>query len=205
MRELKSKATDTVSKYEERLHEKGIKIAVSKRYCEASVGGRDTYHTNAGISLLTHVEKWFDKKREKSKGYNYQSNRYHSLVLTIHPIDQGIARREDCKDYAFVLRKVERAYIGEKPQRIVIEEEKVLKQIEKRICKTLRKAETATPIKLCKDTPLDALRYCILPKYRYQKRILGKDRAWWEIFFCVVGILLMLAVMLVAWGISHLF
>lgn len=205
MRELKSKAMDTVSKYEERLNEKGIKIAVSKRYCEVDVGNRDTYHTNAGISLLTHVEKWFDKKREKSKGYHYQNNRYHSLVLTLHPIDQGIARREDCKDYAFVLRKVERAYIGEKPQRIVIEEEKVLKQIEKRICKTLRKAETATPIKLCKNTPLDALRYCFFPKYRYQKLILGKDRAWWEICFCIAGILLMLAVFLVLWLIGKLF
>ena len=205
MREIKSKAIDTVLKYEERLREKGIEIAVSKHYCEASVGERDTYHTNAGVSLLTHVEKWFDKKRERSNGYHYQSNRYHSLVLTLLPIDQGIARRENCKDYAFVFRKVERAYIGEMPQHVVIEEEKVLKRVEKRICKILRKAETATPIKLYKDTPLDALRYCLLPKYRYQKRILGKDRAWWEICFCIAGILLMLAVLFGAWLIGKLF
>ncbi|MBQ7336088.1 MAG: hypothetical protein IJW92_06420 [Clostridia bacterium] len=131
MQEIKNKAQIIVDKYNTQLTSSGIKIALSKKYFESSVEERDTYHPDAGVGLLKYVDAFFDKKKEQK--YKYERNKYHCLILSILPIDPKLVLREYCKDYAFVLRKVERAHIGEKPQRVVVEERKVLNKIERKL------------------------------------------------------------------------
>ena len=101
------------------------------------------------------------------------------------PLDKGLVRRDHHKDYAFVIRKVERAHIGIKPQRIAYKEAKLLAKIEKRILKILKKAETADIRKVCSDTLFDAFRYSSLNKYAYKNKILGKERFSWELIFLI--------------------
>ena len=82
------------------------------------------------------LDKALDRKRERK--YNYERNRYHCIVLTAVPAD-GSFDRKLCREYAFVLKKVERAHIGDKPIKYSYEEKKVLSKIEKRIQKLIKK------------------------------------------------------------------
>ena len=190
MQEIKNKAQAIVDEYNTQLSSLGIKVLLSKKYFESSVGERDTYHPNAGVSLLNDVEAYFDKKKERK--YKHERNRYHCFILSVLPIDEKAVLREYCKDYSFVLRKVEREHIGEKPQHIVYEERKVLDKIERRLQKILKRAEKMKVKKVCKDTFFDAIRYCILPKYIYKKKICGKDRFFWDVIFIIFVMLLVM-------------
>ncbi len=190
MQEIKNKAQAIVDEYNTQLSSLGIRVLLSKKYFESSVGERDTYHPDAGVSLLKDVAAHLDKKKERK--YKHERNRYHCFILSVSPIDQKAVPRECCKDYSFVLRKVERAHIGEKPQHIVYEERKVLDKIERRLQKILKRAEKIKVKKVCKDTIFDALRYCILPEYIYKKKICGKDRAFWDMIFIIFAVLLVI-------------
>lgn len=199
IQELKDKVQNIISKYEERLASAGVKITVSKRYFEADVKERNTYHPDAGVRLLNDIDRHFDKKRELK--YKNERNKYHCIIISVLPVDKSIVPKEYCKDYAFVIRKVERAYIGEKPQRITYKINKLLRKIEKRISKITGNAENHGVQKTCKDTFWDAIRYCFSSKYGYKSKVLGKERSFWElIFISVIGI-----VVLVGCLISSLF
>lgn len=121
MQEIKDKVLAIILKYEEKLAAKGIMIAASKKYFEVTVEERDTCHPDARLRLLNYIDRHFDKKREHN--YKYERNKYHCIILSVFPIDKKLLRREYCKDYAFVLRKVERAHIGQEPQRVAYEED----------------------------------------------------------------------------------
>ena len=65
MQETKNKAQIIVNEYNDKLASLGIKILLSKKYFESSVGMRDTYHPDAGVGLLKSLDACFDKKREQ--------------------------------------------------------------------------------------------------------------------------------------------
>ena len=204
MEEFKDKVQTLVDGYRAQLAARGIQIAVSKRYYETNVEERNTYHPEAGVRLLNSIDRYLDKKAEKK--YHYQRNKYHCIILTIQPSQKGIVRKEDCRDYAFMLQKVERAHIGLEPTRVIYEENWLLGKIEKRIQKILKKAEVATAEAVCKSTFFDAIRYASLKKYQYKQRFLGKERFFWEIlFFVSFSVIGVLAIIGILTGLGKLF
>ena len=58
-----------------------------------------------------------------------------------------------------------------------------MKKIEKLLQKVVKRASNNTAEKVCKDTVFDALRYSLLVKYQYKKRILGKSATFFHSLF----------------------
>ena len=204
MQEFKVKVQDLVSKYEEKLSSVGIKITVAKRYFEEFVHGWNNYSPNPGVRLISNVERYFYEKREQ-KYYKNEKNKYHCIILSVLPVENNIVRKDYCRDYSFVLRKVERAHIGQKPERILYEEDKILSKIEKRIQKIIKKAENYGSQKACADNYFDVIRYCSSLKYGYKNKMLGKDRSTWELIFGIgFGILAITVIVIVCEIISSL-
>ena len=198
MKELKEKAQALIDKHTPELSSKGLKILLSKRYFESNVSERSSGYYTTGM-ILNSIDRARDHKKEKENGYNYVKNRYHYFVLTVCPIKKNMIKREECRDYAFLLKKVERAHIGLEPRLIVACEEKVLSKIEKQILKILKKAEKRSAQKACQNTIIDAFRYAMLPKYEYKERFLGKDRFSWEMIFPFAFCLLFFGSLFIIW------
>lgn len=203
MKELKEKAQALIDKYSPEFAAKGLKIMLSKRYFESEVGERTGSHEFGPIFLIFHlIDRACDRKEEKEKGYNYERNRYHYFVLTVCPIEKSALHREDCREYAFTLKKVQRVHIGQEPRRVSYNEDKILSKIEKRILRILKKAEHSSPETVCKNTILDAFRYSMHSKYKYKDRFLGKERFSWEMIFISVFCVLVFGSLFIAWIIS---
>ena len=111
MKELKEKAQALIDKYTPELSSKGLKILLSKRYFKSNVSERSYGYYATGM-ILNSIDRARDRKKEKENGYNYVKNRYHYFVLTVCPIKKNMIKREECRDYAFLLKKLERAHIG---------------------------------------------------------------------------------------------
>lgn len=201
MKEIIEKANTVLEKYSEQLADNGIKVTVSKRYFEESVGER--IGNTGNTAIFNEIGRALDRKREKKKGYHYIRNRYHVIILSVIPVQKDIVRREYCRDYAFCIHKIERAHIGMEPKKYTYEEQKILSKIETRINKVLRKSQKSTPQKVCKDTLLDAIRYT-LPRYGYKRRFLNRERADWELIFLISFGVLALIVALIIWLIGKL-
>ena len=198
MKELKEKAQALIDKYTPELLSKGLKILLAKRYFESNVSERSSGY-NATSMILNSIDRARDHKKEKENGYNYVKNRYHYFVLTVCPIEKNMIGREEYRDYAFLLKKVERAHIGLEPRLIVAREEKVLSKIEKQILKILKKAEKRSAQKVCQNTTIDAFRYAMLPKYEYKERFLGKGRFSWEMIFLSAFCILVFGSLFIIW------
>ena len=153
--------------------------------------------------IFDDISRANDRKRENKKGYNYRKNQYHCLVLSVIPLEKDLLKREFCKDYAFLLRKVERAHIGDEPRNVTYEENKLLSKIEKRILKIIKKAKKTNAKQACEDTVYDALRYSNAKKYEYKTRFCGKSRFYWEIFSMFLALAVFAAVMFTAFLISR--
>ena len=203
MQEIKAKVQDIISKYEKRLASAGVEVTVSKRYFEVAVRERNNYSYDAALHLLNDIAKYFDKKRERK--YKNKRNKYHCIIISVHPVDKNLVRSEYCKDYAFVFNKVERAHIGEEPKQTTYAEDKLLPKIEKRILKIIRSAENHGVQKTCKDTFFDVIRYCASSKYEYKGKVLGKELSSWELIFVLIIAAITTTVVLASWGISSLF
>ena len=179
-----------ISKYENAFFECGIKLEVSKKYCEEAV--QEDTHENHGLASLL-VDRFiniFARRAEKAKGYNRIRNRYHCLVISIVPIDKSKVPKDMCKEYSFFLKKIERKHIGLSPDEYISKERKLLEKIENRILSILKKAKRNGVKKVCHDTVLDAFRYFNSKKYKYKKRILGKEIWFWHIVnIIVIGLL----------------
>jgi hypothetical protein len=175
--EIKDKAQQIVERYEQQLLENGIRVSVSKKYFETVVHEK-SHHSG----ILVAVERKWLRNQEKKKGYHFQNNKYHCIVLTLRPVDQKLLHKEKCRQYAIVLQKVERAYIGKKPEKTLYEVNKVLNKIKKRIRRILEDAQDRSPREICADTWRDAARYLCGVKYSYKKSILGRDRNTLEMF-----------------------
>ncbi len=202
MQEFRDKVQDIIDKYEASLASTGIKITISKKYFETEVQERAGGH--GAMAIFNAIDRVRDRKKEKDNGYNYEKNKYHCIVLLVSPIDKNLVRRECCKEYAFVLRKVDRVHIGQEPIKVAYKEDKVLAKIEKRILKIIKKSNKQSPQKICRDTIWDALRYSFLYKYEYKERVLGKDRTSWEIFFAIIAGILTFLIIFMAWIIGKL-
>jgi hypothetical protein len=202
VQEIIKKVNVILEKYSEQLADNGIKVTVSKRYFEESVG-EQIRHSGESI-ILNEIEKSLDRKREEKKGYHHIKNRYHVIVLSVIPFKKDIVRREYCRDYAFYIHKIERPHIGTEPKKFIYKEQKILSKIEKRINKLLRKTQRNTPQKVCKDNLFDAIRYTA-PRYGYKRRFLNKERADWELIFLISFGVLALVVALMIWLIGKLF
>jgi hypothetical protein len=201
MNELKEKAQAVIDQYTPGLSSKGLKILLSKRYFESNVSERSSGYY-ATSTILNSVDRARDHKEEKKKGYNYERNKYHYFILTLCPIEKNELRREDCREYAFILKKVEKAHIGQEPRRVSYNEDKILSKIEKRILKILKKAEQGSPETVCRNNILDAFRYSVYHKYEYKDRFLGKERFSWEMIFLSLFCILFFGSLFVAWLIS---
>ena len=201
MQEIIEKANVVLEKFSEKLADNGIKVTVSKRYFEESVGER--IGNTGNTAIFNEIDRALDRKREKKKGYNHIRNRYQVIVLSVIPVKKNIVRREYCRDYAFCIHKVERAHIGMEPKKYTYEEQKILSKIEKRINKLLRKAQKSIPQKVCRDNLFDAIRYTA-PRYGYKRRFLNKERADWELIFLISFGVLALIVALIIWLIGKL-
>ena len=187
VQEFKTQVQNLVASYAEELAQRGVELRVSKRYFEVPVGER----MMRGIA--GEIDRIKARKREKENGYHHQRNKYYCLLLSLVPTD-GCLRKDRCKEYAFILRKRERGYIGDTPVESMAEEDKLLEKIERRIQRICRKAEKRTAQKLCGDTLWDALRYVCSAKYVYKDPILGKDRTWFELGLILVVAVLVLVV-----------
>ena len=201
MKELKEKAQALIDQYTPALSGKGLKILLRKRYFESEVSERSGSH-GAG-AIFNSIDRALDHKEEKKKGYNYERNKYHYFILTLCPMEENALCREECREYAFILKKVERAHIGQEPRRVFYHEEKILSKIEKRILKILKKAEHSLPETVCRNNILDAFRYSVHYKYEYKDRFLGKERFSWEMIFLSLFCILVFGSLFVAWLISQ--
>ena len=202
MQEIIEKVNAVLEKYSEQLADNGIKVTVSKRYFEESVGER--IGNTGKTAIFNKIDRALERKREKKKGYHHTRNRYHVIVLSVIPVKKDVVRREYCRDYAFYIRKIERPHIGTDPKEFTYEEQKILSKIKKRINKFLRKSQKNTPQKVCKDNLFDAIRYTA-PRYGYKRRFLNRERADWELIFLISFGVLALVVALMIWLIGKLF
>lgn len=184
MPELKDKAQTLIDTYNLTLASFGVHVDLSKHYFESSVN-----------IPSTKIDRRFYKKREKK--YNWARNRYHCLVLTLLPLDKSHPPRRYCKEYAFLLQTTERLHYGLQPKRKQYTEDFVLRKIENRLQKIVKKANYTTSERFCKDTLWDIPRY-FHTKYQYKKEILGKSILFWGITFAVfIGILALLFYILI--------
>ena len=204
MKEIRNKVLELIDKYQDQLAAKGIEVVLSKKYTEETVGERSSSYAYAGSAIINSIERALDKKREAEKGYHFEPNKWHSLVLTIVPLDKKLVHRTSRREYAFVLKQVVRPHVGEKPVETVYQEEKVLRKIEKTILKILKKADKMTAQQVCKDTFRDAFRYCLLSKYGYKDNFCGKDRFTWDMIFLFLAVAICVGIIAIAWAITNL-
>ena len=201
MKDIKEKTHALIGKYAPMLKERGIAISVRKRYFESEVNPK--FRTTGTGSLLDIADKAIAHRREKKK-YFFEKNKYHCIILSVMPDGNTSLKKERCKEYAVVLKKVERAYEGEKPRHFIYEEEKLLKKVENCILKILKKAEKKAPEKVCKDGFSDVLRYLIRPKYGYKKSVLGRSFFTWDMMIAIAIIVICIAIILLCFIIGKL-
>ena len=200
---IRDRVLELIKKYEDQLTQKGLAIALSKKYVEKQVGEKSRNAYSKTI-ILNAMERARLKKRELEKGYNFEPNKWHSLVLTLVPLDKKLVHRTLRREYAFVLKQVVRPYIGEEPQQTVYQEEKILRKIEKTILKILKKADKMTAQQVCQDTFWDAFRYSHSSKYYYKENFCGKDRFTWDMIFMFLAVAICVGIIVIAWAITNL-
>ncbi len=203
MTDIRDRVLELIKKYENQLTQKGIALALSKKYVEEKVGERSSGAYSRTV-ILNALERARNKKREVEKGYNFEPNKWHSLVLTLVPLDKKLVHNTLRREYAFVLKQVVRPYIGEAPQQTVYQEEKVLAKIEKTILKILKKADKMSVQQVCRDTFWDAFRYSFFSKYAYKDKFCGKDRFTWDMIFLFLAVAICVGVIVIAWAVTNL-
>ena len=134
-------------------------------------------------------------EKKEAKTHKFVRDRYHTVVLRFSPSEEGLLPAELCREYAFLLKKKDRIFIGETPKEKLYDTEKVKRRLEKRLQKMIRLSQRKGAQRACRDTWRDAMRYMTSKRYIYKKRILGKDRDFWDtLFFVSVALLAVLAV-----------
>lgn len=197
MQQLTEKAEKLISEYSDALAEKGIVCSVSKKYFETKAS---TVSHHYSYTLLDDIHRYFAHKRE-NKYFKHQRNRHHCAVLCFHPADRTLLKKSECKEYSFMLSEVSRSEEGMAPKERIHKEKTVLKKIEKRICKILKSAEKKDPVRVCKCTKGDFIKYFFRKEYGYMKSINGKDRDFLDlvisaVFLGTLGIIALISVIL---------
>ncbi len=205
MKELTDKVSELKNKYEEQFVTHGIKISISRRYFEKDVEEKISGTANAGAALFAPIERALDREREVNKGYNYQPNRFHCILLSVMPVEKSLVKKDDCREYAFVVEKVTRAHIGIEPAHSAYKEDKILAKIEKRILKILKRASKKSVIKICKNSVSDIIRYSFSPKYEYKTEYCGKERFTWDMIFGAIAASTAFLFVFILWSIRDVF
>lgn len=202
MKEIEMKAMALIDQYKERLASKGIQIVLSKKYVETEVEARSGGYANPGQAIFNMFERAYDRKKEKEKGYHFEKNKYHSIVMTVMPLDQTSASVAECREYAFLLEKTERAHLGKEPQKKNYQEAAVLSKIEKRILKILKKADKKSLQQICQNTFWDACRYADSQKYGYKTKFCGKERFTWDMIYMFLADAVVFVILGAVWLIT---
>lgn len=205
MQEIMKKAEALADRYREQLASAGVAVVLTERCTETEVEERSGGSTGVGQALFAAVARAHDRNREEEKGYDYEDNRYRCLILRVVPLDTKLVSRTECREYAFVLEKTERAHLGQEPVTETCKEAELLAKVEKRILKILRRAEKKTPQKICKNTLWDAFRYMFSVRYAYKEYFCGKGRSAWEVIFPIAELLILVAIAAAGWGIVRCF
>ena len=201
MQEIKTKALALIDRYREQLAAKGLEIVLSKKYVETEVEERAGGYAHVGQAIFRIFERASDRKKELKRGYHFEKNRYHSIVIAVRPLEKSLVSDTECREWAFVLKKVERAHLGLEPQKKSYPEESILAKIEKRILRVLKAADERPPQRICKNTFWDAWRYSQSPKYGYKDRFCGKERFTWDMIcksLVAVGVIVALVIVWMA-------
>ncbi len=182
MEQITDKIETLIGEYAEALEEKGLVCSFSKKYFETKV---PSVHNHSSYTLLDDIHRHFAKKRE-SKHFKHQRNRHHCAVLCFHPADKTLLKKAECKEYAFILSEISRYEEGMKPKKRTPNEKTVLRRIEKCICRILKSAEGKNPVRVCKCTVKDYIRYFFKMEYGYMKAINGRDRDFLDLMLLTV-------------------
>lgn len=126
--------TALAERYTPLLAEQGVTCTVSKRYFQTEVPYRTT-----DSDIFGAIDHYLDKRRERR--YQGYRNRYHCVILRFSPTEKGAVKKENCREYAFLLHKVERPHKGVAPEEKTYDEQKALAKIEKRLQKMLKKSQ----------------------------------------------------------------
>ena len=199
MKDLKERAQALIDKYTPQLSSRGLKILLNKRYFEKTVN--TTWHhscSSTGRLLDTLILEPLERSREKRK-YYYEKNKYHLFVLTLCPSEKSAGEKKEWREFAFVLKKTERAHVGLKPEKVKYREERILVKIERCIQRILKRAEKKPAAKLCRNGIGDVLRYMLHRRYGYKKSFLGKSRFAWDMIFTILIPVLLLGFVFIAW------
>lgn len=189
--EIIEKANELVGNYENQLSELGVKCKVSKKYFETNAPTQLNHGTDFLDMLYTHLST----KRE-NKHWKFQRNRYNCLVITFSPIENA-SKKQEYKEYSFILNKTERVDIGFKPKEKNYKEDRILKKIEKHILKFIEKSKNKTPELACKANWVDKFRYVNSIKYTYKQRIGNHDKSFWDTVLSVGFLFLVILIMLI--------
>ena len=131
MSDLNERLIALVDKYAPSLEENGVRLLLKNRYVESDV--RERSGSRGATAIFNSIDRALDHKEEKAKGYFYEKNKCRMAILTISPVEKQLVKKDDCRDYAFLIRKVERGHIGLEPRRKLYNEDKIVAKMEKRI------------------------------------------------------------------------
>ncbi|MBE6590823.1 MAG: hypothetical protein E7646_02145 [Ruminococcaceae bacterium] len=197
MSDLKDKLEEINNKYSERLKMLGLELKISKKYFESMVGEGHGGPSSSAVGLLNQLSRSLDRRREKK--YKNQPNRYHCIVISLVPAAKDKMGQRSFREYAFLIRKTERAHLGLAPEEKVYAKEKLAAKIDKRIEKLIKKAEGSSSKKACTDSARDLFRYVFSKKYLYKDSILGKDASFWDLVFSLAALLAALIIIIIAY------
>lgn len=171
MQQTMDKIEALVAQYENRLLKKGIVCTISKKYFEAKTPAFYFRHYDHIGVLVSH---FIDK--HENKNYKHQPNRKYCVVLCFYPNDKAQIKKNECKEYAFVLYEISRQQEGFAPEKITHKEKNILKKIRRTMNSVLKKTESKSATEVCKETQADQLRYLIQSEYGYKKTVFGIKR-----------------------------
>lgn len=187
MQQIMDKIENLVREYEDALSEKGLVCSVTKKYFETKV---PSVPNGSSYTLLDDIHRYFAQRRE-NRHFKHQRNRHHCAVLCFYPADKSLLKKSECRKYAFTLYEISRPEEGIAPKKKIHKEKAILKKIEKRIRRLLISAEKKGPVRACKCTGADYLRYFFRREYGYMKTVNGKDRDFLDLVFSAVILIIL--------------
>ncbi len=187
-----------VEGYSDMLAEKGIGCTVSKKYFESDVSA---VYNGVKKGLLNHIDEHISRRKERK--YKYQPNSCNCIVLKFYPVEKTNLKKDNCKEYSFILSQKWRGHIGEEPIYYHKSNQILLSKIEKRLNNTIKKSAKTSCEQACKNNIIDIIRYLFSVKYGYMKHVDGKDRTMLDIAAMILIVIIVLLFVLIIGLICH--
>ncbi len=153
------KIKSLAEQYNVKLEPFGVKCTVNRRYFTSNAVSYG-YHSD----IIDMIAERFYSEKENAE-FHHVPNRYKTVVLSVKPLKKGMVQNNDCKHYSFIAESTERPHKGKEPKCVIRNEEKLLKSIEKRLKKLLKRAEKEADVCWCKNNFADKMRYAFSAKY----------------------------------------